>query len=234
MSNCPKCHRPLNEGNSPNFEECHGGDLDDDGQCELSAIIYGLRADLETSKVEIVRLLCLLRCSKTPYRASWDEPFRVLVEEFPTALFGNFPRQAADFVVQEHKERVAAIEKERDHWEKLAKHNAHVGNETEDERFRLFLENKGLRDDKSALIQDINNRERAIRELSEENQQLRDLLKEAITGLENSQPVPTDTYRLNFKETEQAEASDLKERQAHYVLTGKLVDWLGTHDAPAT
>lgn len=43
MNTCPKCHRPINEGNSPNLEECHAGDYDDDQQCELSSRIYQLR-----------------------------------------------------------------------------------------------------------------------------------------------------------------------------------------------
>ena len=46
MPTCPKCHRPLNEGNSPNLEECHAGDDDEDRQCELSAKIWRLKEAL--------------------------------------------------------------------------------------------------------------------------------------------------------------------------------------------
>lgn len=46
MTTCPRCHRPLNEGNSPNLEECHAGDSDDDQQCELSAKIWRLKSHL--------------------------------------------------------------------------------------------------------------------------------------------------------------------------------------------
>lgn len=57
MSTCPRCHRPINEGNSPNVEECHAGDLDDeDRNCELSATIYALRCDLAAARGEIERL----------------------------------------------------------------------------------------------------------------------------------------------------------------------------------
>lgn len=45
---CPKCHRPLNLGNSPNLQECHGGDFDDDQQCELSAKIYKLKLERDS------------------------------------------------------------------------------------------------------------------------------------------------------------------------------------------
>ncbi len=42
---CPKCHRPFNEGNSPNAEECNGTD-DDEGLCEAYAKVAALRAQL--------------------------------------------------------------------------------------------------------------------------------------------------------------------------------------------
>lgn len=55
---------------------------------------------------EAERLKSLLTC-KTG--AGWGEPFRVLVETFPTALFGNHPRQAAEFIVKEHNETVDSL-----------------------------------------------------------------------------------------------------------------------------
>lgn len=46
MNYCPKCHRQINEGNSPNLEECHAEiDDDEDCQCELSSQIHALKAD---------------------------------------------------------------------------------------------------------------------------------------------------------------------------------------------
>ena len=47
--NCPRCFRPLNEGNSPNLEECHAGDDDEDCQCELSAKIHRLKGSLNAA-----------------------------------------------------------------------------------------------------------------------------------------------------------------------------------------
>ena len=44
MSDCPKCLRPFNDGNSPNAEECNETD-DDDGICEAYAKVAALRAD---------------------------------------------------------------------------------------------------------------------------------------------------------------------------------------------
>lgn len=38
---CPKCHRPMNEGNSPNQYECTETD-DDEGLCETYSIIFAL------------------------------------------------------------------------------------------------------------------------------------------------------------------------------------------------
>jgi hypothetical protein len=46
MSTCPKCHRPFNEGNSPNAEECNGTD-DDDGLCEAYAKLYAVEQRAE-------------------------------------------------------------------------------------------------------------------------------------------------------------------------------------------
>lgn len=43
MNTCPKCQRPINEGNSPNAEECHETD-DDDGVCEAYAKVAEIRA----------------------------------------------------------------------------------------------------------------------------------------------------------------------------------------------
>lgn len=45
MSTCPKCHRPTNEGNSPNAAECHETD-DDEGVCEAYAKVAALREAL--------------------------------------------------------------------------------------------------------------------------------------------------------------------------------------------
>lgn len=45
MPNCPKCHRPENEGNSPNRYECTETD-DEDGLCEAYAEIHRLRVAL--------------------------------------------------------------------------------------------------------------------------------------------------------------------------------------------
>ena len=39
---CPKCHRPVNEGNSPNSAECHETD-DDEGLCEAYAKLHALQ-----------------------------------------------------------------------------------------------------------------------------------------------------------------------------------------------
>ena len=46
MNICPKCHRPFNEGNSPNSEECNGTD-DEEGLCKAYAEVYKLRTELE-------------------------------------------------------------------------------------------------------------------------------------------------------------------------------------------
>ncbi len=47
MTTCPKCHRPVNEGNSPNAAECHGPD-DDEGVCEAYALVHELRDALRS------------------------------------------------------------------------------------------------------------------------------------------------------------------------------------------
>jgi len=52
MSTCPKCHRPFNEGNSPNAQECNETD-DDEGLCEAYAKVHQLHAQ----HAETVRLL---------------------------------------------------------------------------------------------------------------------------------------------------------------------------------
>lgn len=39
---CPKCHRPMNMGNSPNKWECTETD-DEDGVCEAYTEVYRLR-----------------------------------------------------------------------------------------------------------------------------------------------------------------------------------------------
>jgi hypothetical protein len=52
MSNCPKCLRPFNEGNSPNEYECNGTD-DDEGVCEAYAKLAALKtriAELELTE----------------------------------------------------------------------------------------------------------------------------------------------------------------------------------------
>lgn len=36
---CPNCHRPVNEGNSPNKHECHETN-DDEGVCDAYALIH--------------------------------------------------------------------------------------------------------------------------------------------------------------------------------------------------
>lgn len=50
---CPKCHRPFNEGNSPNAAECNGTD-DDEGVCEAYAKVATLRAALEVVRHVLV------------------------------------------------------------------------------------------------------------------------------------------------------------------------------------
>lgn len=50
--NCPKCHRPVNEGNSPNAAECHETD-GDDGVCEAYAKVHELREALESAKEQM-------------------------------------------------------------------------------------------------------------------------------------------------------------------------------------
>lgn len=50
---CPDCGRPVNMGNSRNFEECHAAECgDDDGQCELSAKIRRLEKERDEIRVE--------------------------------------------------------------------------------------------------------------------------------------------------------------------------------------
>ncbi len=44
---CPKCQRPINEGNSPNAFECHQTD-DDEGVCEAYALVAKVRAAAQT------------------------------------------------------------------------------------------------------------------------------------------------------------------------------------------
>lgn len=51
---CPKCHRPMNEGNSPNSAECHGPD-DEEGLCESYSKIYELQMELNRIKDGIMR-----------------------------------------------------------------------------------------------------------------------------------------------------------------------------------
>jgi len=53
MPNCPKCHRPVNEGNSPNGAECHETD-GEDGVCEAYAKVHQLREALEVLLVPYV------------------------------------------------------------------------------------------------------------------------------------------------------------------------------------
>lgn len=43
---CPKCHRPMNEGNSPNDGECTETD-DDEGLCRAFSVIYHLQGKLD-------------------------------------------------------------------------------------------------------------------------------------------------------------------------------------------
>ena len=46
MSNCPKCHRPINEGNSANRQECTETD-DDEGLCEAYALVAAQQAYID-------------------------------------------------------------------------------------------------------------------------------------------------------------------------------------------
>jgi len=45
MSDCPKCKRPFNDGNSPNAAECNGTD-DDEGVCEAYSKIAQLEMEV--------------------------------------------------------------------------------------------------------------------------------------------------------------------------------------------
>ena len=52
MSKCPKCKRPINDGNSPNEFECTEPD-DDEGVCEAYAKIAALRTRLAESEASL-------------------------------------------------------------------------------------------------------------------------------------------------------------------------------------
>lgn len=59
MSTCPRCHRPFNEGNSPNAEECNG--TDDDGLCEAYAKTHAAEQRAERAEAALVRIEALSR-----------------------------------------------------------------------------------------------------------------------------------------------------------------------------
>lgn len=75
----------------------------------------GMYDELIELRDKVIKLESLLKCSNN---IGWDEPFRVLVEEFPSAIFGNFPTQAAQFVVSEHKERIDELKTKVDELKK--------------------------------------------------------------------------------------------------------------------
>lgn len=67
--NCPKCLRPINEGNSPNAEECHETD-DDEGVCEAYVKIAALTEERDRGRAGRAGQVTLLR-------AAWEKGFRL-------------------------------------------------------------------------------------------------------------------------------------------------------------
>lgn len=47
MTTCDNCHRPMNEGNSPNEYECHDREDDSPTLCEAYAKVHRLKEALK-------------------------------------------------------------------------------------------------------------------------------------------------------------------------------------------
>ena len=60
VHDCPKCHRPLNEGNSPNSDECTETD-DDEGVCEAYAKLAACASIAEAGWLSTVAAIEMLQ-----------------------------------------------------------------------------------------------------------------------------------------------------------------------------
>jgi hypothetical protein len=91
MSICPKCHRPFNEGNSPNAEECNGTD-DDDGLCEAYTKIHAAEQRVERARQAVIILRAAIEaCRDERPSQKWqlDKLDAVLAETADAARAGR-------------------------------------------------------------------------------------------------------------------------------------------------